>query len=94
MPTPESIADLVHWCQWTGAILGILGAWWVASQTPRTRYWGFACFTSSNMVLIAAFLCMSAWPLLAMQAIFLITSLRGMMTNRLACEARVVPQHP
>jgi hypothetical protein len=92
MPTPESIADLVHGCQWAGAILGILGAWWVASQTPRTRYWGFACFTSSNIVLIVAFLCMSAWPLLAMQAIFLITSLRGMMTNRSADGVRVVPQ--
>ena len=94
MPTRESITDLVPGCQWAGASLGILDAWWVASQTPRTRYRGFACFTVSNIVLIAAFCCMSAWPLLGMQTIFLITSLRGMMTNRLPVGTRIVPQHP
>jgi hypothetical protein len=72
---------LIEVCQWSGAIVAVAGAYAVGCQTPRLRLFGFTGFTLSNLMLIIAFTLMKAWPLLGMQLLFLLTSLRGIYSN-------------
>jgi hypothetical protein len=68
--------------QWLGAILGVVGAWLVASEQVRTRWSGFACFLASNLCWITSGIAGGSWALVAMQAVFCVTSARGLIIAR------------
>lgn len=61
--------------------MAIAGAYAVGCQSARARLIGFSFFGASNLVLILAFILMASWPLLSMQFIFLLTSVRGIFSN-------------
>ncbi len=85
MPDPASTANLDFWLnqlQWPAAAVGIVGAWLVGALARRSRKIGFLCFLASNVLWIGWGLIFGNWGLVAMQAAFTVTSLRGVMTNR------------
>ena len=70
-----------HPAEWIAALLSILGAWLVGSQSADHRTVGFLLFLAANTIWIAWGIAIGAWPLVAMQSIFLITSARGAWVN-------------
>ncbi|HYE07641.1 MAG TPA: hypothetical protein VEL07_19135 [Planctomycetota bacterium] len=91
MPDPNSVlaadaaSDAAWWLdqlQWPAAAIGILGAWLVGALARRSRRLGFWCFLASNVLWITWGMLTGNWGLVAMQAAFTITSLRGVLTNR------------
>ncbi len=65
-----------------GAGFGIIGAWLVGSRSTLGRWWGFWFFFVSNLCLIAWAVTFQHWSILAMQGVFVITSVRGLWMNR------------
>lgn len=63
--------------QWTGAVLGALGALALALRTRASR-WGWVLFLASNGFWIAFALRIDARGLVAMQLVFTATSLLGL----------------
>jgi len=74
--------------QYTGVALGLTGAVLVAGATPRARRWGFGLWIMSNACLIAWSVQTAAWGLLAMYAVYSITSVVGLWNNRRRVETR------
>jgi hypothetical protein len=68
--------------EWSGSILGMLGAALLASHGVRAR-WGWLCFLLANVFLIAWALRISAAGLLLQQLVFLVTSVLGMRRSGL-----------
>ena len=73
--------------EWTGAIMGFIGAALLASNTRVSPY-GWILFLMSNVVWIAYGGIQSAWGLVAMQVGFTFTSLLGIW-RWLAPDARL-----
>lgn len=70
------------WLQYPAAALGLGGAWLVSSMSPNQRAFGFALWIVSNVAWVAWGVYSRAWGLVAMQAAFTVTSLRGLWNNR------------
>jgi hypothetical protein len=68
--------------QWSGAVTAVTGSYLTGSQERRLRQGGFALYLVSNALWIADALHTQTWGLLAMNAAFTLTSLRGVWTNR------------
>lgn len=68
--------------QYLGVALGLGGAVLVAGATPRARRWGFGLWIASNAALIGWALHAAAWGLLAMYAVYSVTSIMGWRNNR------------
>lgn len=64
-----------------GACAGIYGSYATGSRLQEDRRKGFLAYILSNAVLIVNFWMTPTWPLLAMQLVFLYTSIRGMWNN-------------
>jgi nicotinamide riboside transporter PnuC len=64
------------WLEWSGSILGVLGALLLALNIPRSG-WGFALFLASNVCWIAFAVERGLSGLLFMQMVFTGTSLVG-----------------
>ena len=67
--------------QWPAMIIALIGAWYVGHAHPRARMWGFWGFLISNILWVAWALHNHAWGLLIMQALFIVTSARGIYQN-------------
>jgi hypothetical protein len=65
-----------HILEWTGAILGVVGAYMLAENRPGSRY-AWPIWIGSNLCLLTYFLMIHSWGVLGMQAIYLHSSLRG-----------------
>jgi hypothetical protein len=76
------LSPLLNYADDLGAACGIAGAWLVGSRGNRGRYWGFFGFFVSNLLLIAWALWFQHWSILVMQGFFVVTSVRGLWTNR------------
>ena len=76
---PPSVLDLL---QWPAMAVTIGAAWLVASTQKRRRLVGFALFLASNALWIAWGWSDAAWALVALQAVLVITNVRGVADNR------------
>ncbi|WP_321820832.1 MULTISPECIES: hypothetical protein [unclassified Burkholderia] len=74
MLTPEHA--LVGALEWAGAGLGIAGSYLLAENRPSSRY-AWPIWIGSNLCLIAYFVALQSWGVLAMQAFYLHSSMRG-----------------
>ena len=68
--------------QWLAAASALIGAWLVASPAARLRFWGFVMFLLSNGLWIAWGAYAAAGAIILMNALFLITSIRGLWKSR------------
>lgn len=68
--------------EYPGAVLGLVGAFLVASQQASRRRTGFACWIGSNIALVLVFFTSGLWALVAMQTVYLATSGMGWWNNR------------
>lgn len=68
--------------EWIAAAWSVIGAWLVGSQDVHLRWFGFLLFLMSNLIWIGWGITIKAWPLVAMQCAFLVTSVRGVWSNR------------
>ncbi len=68
--------------QWPAAVIALAGAWMVGARTPRGRQIGFVCFLIANLMWCCVAIATGVWALLVMQAAFIVTSARGVISNR------------
>lgn len=68
--------------QWIGMPLSLAGAWLVGAIQPERRQIGFWLFMASNTIWALFALSLGAWGLLITQALFAVTSIRGIRANR------------
>ncbi|MCK6490621.1 MAG: hypothetical protein L6R48_20400 [Planctomycetes bacterium] len=68
--------------QYPGVALGLIGAVLVSQRTPRLRRMGFLLWIASNVLLISWAISAAAWGLLAMYAVYSVTSVMGWLNNR------------
>jgi hypothetical protein len=66
-----------HLCEWSGSLLGLLGAFLVATHSQSSKY-GWLAFLAANAAMIAFALQIGAWGLLLQQVGFTATSLLGL----------------
>ncbi len=67
------------WLEWAGSLTGIGGAFLVALASPTLAVAGYGLWTLSNLALIAYTVKGRMHGLLAMQAVYLVTSLLGLV---------------
>ena len=85
MPAPmshPSLALVLDSLQWPASVIALLGAWLVGARDARLRFWGFWGFLVSNLLWVGWAFHDGAWALMAMQALFVATSVRGIEQNR------------
>jgi hypothetical protein len=68
--------------QYTGAVLGVLGALLVTSCDQKRRYAAFSIWFCSNIILIAYFVGTSQWGCLGQNSFYLGTTIIGLYNNR------------
>lgn len=68
--------------QYVGVALGLTGAVLVSQRSSRARRWGFLLWICSNALLISWAIGAAAWGLLAMYAVYSVTSVIGWHNNR------------
>ena len=68
--------------QYPGVALGLIGAVLVSQSSPRARRSGFLLWIGSNVLLISWAIGAAAWGLLAMYAVYSVTSVMGWWNNR------------
>jgi hypothetical protein len=68
--------------QYGGVALGLIGAILVSQRTTRARRSGFLLWIGSNVLLISWAVGVAAWGLLAMYAVYSVTSVMGWWNNR------------
>lgn len=68
--------------QYPGVALGLIGAILVSQRSSRARRWGFGLWIGSNALLISWAVGATAWGLLAMYAVYSVTSVMGWWNNR------------
>lgn len=68
--------------QYPGVLLGLTGAFLVSQRSRQLRRSGFLFWIGSNVLLISWAIGAAAWGLLAMYAVYSITSLMGWWNNR------------
>lgn len=64
--------------EWTGSVMGLIGAFLLALNTQISG-WGFVAFLVSNLFWIVFALRQKAWGLLTMQAGFTASSVLGIV---------------
>ncbi len=74
--------------QYVGVALGLTGTVLVAGATARSRRWGFGLWIASKVCLILWTVNAGAWGLLAMYALYSITSAVGLWNTRAGAETR------
>lgn len=79
VPRPYALA--LSRLQWPAMVLSVLGSWFVADASPSLRLLGFALFLAANVVWVAWGWHTRAWALVIMQAVFTVTSIRGVWSN-------------
>ena len=67
--------------EWSGAVLGLIGAVLLASNTSLSKY-GWIAFLMANVVMILFSIKINAWGLCAQQVAFMGTSLFGLYRVR------------
>jgi hypothetical protein len=67
--------------EYTGAILGVLGAILVTSTSPRRRALAFGLWVISNIALGYVFIHGHLYGLLCMQSVYLVTAALGLANN-------------
>jgi hypothetical protein len=80
VPRPWHVGMLSH-LQWPAMVLSVLGSWFVADVSPSLRMLGFALFLAANVAWLVWGWHTRAWALVIMQAVFTLTSLRGIWSN-------------
>ena len=68
--------------QYPGVALGLVGAVLVSQRASRARRCGFLLWIGSNVLLISWAVSAAAWGLLAMYAVYSVTSVMGWWNNR------------
>lgn len=68
--------------QYGGVALGLTGAVLVSQRSQRARRNGFLLWIGSNVLLINWAVGAAAWGLLAMYAVYSVTSVMGWWNNR------------
>lgn len=68
--------------QYSGVALGLIGAILVSQRSAQHRRWGFLLWIGSNVLLISWTIGAAAWGLLAMYAVYSVTSIMGWRNNR------------
>ncbi len=68
--------------QWPAMAVTIVAAWLTASTRTTRRLAGFALFLVSNALWIAWGWHDAAWALVALQAVLVVTNIRGVVDNR------------
>ena len=79
---PEWLKLIFEHLQWPAMVIALAGAWYVGADTPRQRWWGFWGFLFSNILWVGRAIYIHEYALLIMQALFIITSVRGLWRNR------------
>ena len=69
--------QLTQFCEWSGALLGLMGAFLLATNSRFSRY-GWVAVFAANLAMIAFALRIEAAGLLIQQLGFVATSLLGM----------------
>jgi hypothetical protein len=76
-------ASTLNLClEWSGAVVGVIGATLLAAQSPVSKY-GWAFFFAANLLLIAWAIRIDAFGLLVQQGFFTLTSLLGLYRSGL-----------
>lgn len=68
--------------QIAGVTLALIGAWFSAGSSVHERRLGFWLYLAANATLGAYVVLTAQWPMAAMYAVFLVTSIRGIRNNR------------
>lgn len=68
--------------EWVGALLGLLGAFLLASHTSMSRY-GWLAFLGANVAMTVFAVAIDAYGLLAQQLGFMATTLLGLRRSGL-----------
>ncbi len=68
--------------QWTAAIVSVLGSWLVGAVLSYHRFVGFTLFLLANALWAVYGVLTDQWGIVLMQAVFTLTSLRGLLNNR------------
>lgn len=68
---------MLHVFEWTGALLGLLGAFILATNTRFSR-WGWVAFLGANVAMVCFAAAISAHGLLVQQLGFTLSSLLGL----------------
>lgn len=68
---------MLHFLEWSGAVLGVIGSYLLAENRSFSRY-AWPIWVGSNVCLIAYFVSIHSWGVLAMQATYLPSSIRGL----------------
>ncbi len=74
--------DWLDLLQWPAFAVTVVAAWLVASDSERRRLAGFGLFLVSNALWIAWGWHDAAWALVALQAVLVLTNIRGIADNR------------
>lgn len=69
------------WLQWPAMVLSVAGAALVADPQASVRLVGFVLFLLANLTWAAWGAHTRAWALVIMQALFTLTSIRGVWSN-------------
>lgn len=72
---------MIDLLQYPGVVLGLIGAVLVSGSSARSRRWGFGLWIGSNACLITWSVADGAWGLLAMYAVYSVTSVIGWRNN-------------
>lgn len=67
--------------EWSGSLLGLLGAFLLATHSSMSRY-GWHAFLAANVAMICFAMQIGAWGLLVQQVGFTATSLFGLHRSR------------
>lgn len=68
--------------QYIGAALALIGTLLIASDDRKTQRLAFMIYAVSNVILIDVFVEANMWPLVGLQSLFLLTSIRGIWKKR------------
>jgi hypothetical protein len=75
------IARALNHLQWPAMALSVAGSWFVADPMASLRLLGFVLFLLANIAWLAWGWHTRAWALVIMQAVFTLTSIRGLWSN-------------
>ncbi|VVE36189.1 nicotinamide mononucleotide transporter [Pandoraea terrigena] len=84
---------MLHFLEWAGAVLGVIGSYLLAENRAFSRY-AWPIWIGSNACLIAYFASIHSWGVLAMQAIYLLSSVRGLYRSFPGLRSRLRRQAP
>jgi hypothetical protein len=73
--------DYLDLIQWPAMFATAVAAWLVASQSKRSREYGFWCFLFSNVLWVIWGLYDEAWALIALQVALAALNIRGAFKN-------------